>query len=434
MRVMNGWKIALAGVCLLGAASAARAQATPEEELAALKAEIQRAVTVLKAQEQTIAALQERLAALEQAKAAPAAPALVAQAAAPAPAGDKKAPAISWKEGKTTFKFDSALLTVGNNVQVRATYGDYGSSKLTDQRAIRIRRFETKLSGWAYSPQLEFELELDWTRDKVLKAAFVAYDFTGGGKHFVLTGGQFKPPWCRQELDSAGKLMFTDRSLVSVLFSKGEDEGVMVSGQFGPEETPDLVTWGAGVFNGNGVYNWENTDGHMQYNARVVVNPWGGLNKDEAPPMGTDRPLLSIGAGVERNDTRAWSATGAPTSGEEYDAWGLDFAFQYGRFAVYGEHFDREATTVALVDRTDRGTVGEAGWLFVPGRFQMGVRWGEYTRRWPTFSEGMEEKGIVANVFFNRHANKLVADLRWLDDKRFGLEDRVLRVQYQLWF
>jgi len=85
-----------------------------------------------------------------------------------------KPPALNvvWRDGKTRFTLGSNFyLEMSNRIQPRFTLelpdesvqlpGTAG--KGDSKGSFRIRRAKFKLEGWFYKPQLEFEVQLNWT-------------------------------------------------------------------------------------------------------------------------------------------------------------------------------------------------------------------------------------------------------------------------------
>src|SRR5690606_30757323 len=140
-----------------------------------------------------------------------------------------------------------------------------------DKGSFRIRRAKTKLDGWVYTPNLQYELQMSWADSSPLEDANLNYDFPGGKQAAMLKVGRFKVPFGRQELTSSGSQQFVDRSIVSNEFAKGRDNGIQLWG------TPNggVIDWRVGIFNGAGRTATSNDNDSYQYNARVAWQPFG---------------------------------------------------------------------------------------------------------------------------------------------------------------
>lgn len=420
-------------VVVMAAGMALWAQSSPGD-IEELKAELKAAQDLLRSQQAMVEALQKRVGELEARQAA--------QQAAPtsreAKAGkDAAAPAtVTWKNGGTTFAFPQAQLKLVNRLQYRWTQDNYSDPEDTDNGAFRIRRFKTQLTGWAYTPDLTFRLQVDWANANtslgILDDAYVDYDVTRGKGYFHVRGGQFKTPFGRQSLASTATDMFADRSFVTTTFANIRDVGMMVWGQFGPSQVKDLIEYQAGVFNGGGRSEYTNTDARYQTDFRVMISPWGSAGYDEANPFGTKDPKVSFGLAYEHGDRRedksGWMA------GREYHTWGYDLMVKYRRVTAYGEWFDRKMWDVH--DKTSRsdGYNAQVGYLLVPGRWEVFAgRWG-YDPDRSILKDRTTEWGLGTNVYFSGFNSKLQADWRKTSADKTGKDSYEFRVQYQIMF
>ena len=83
-----------------------------------------------------------------------------------------------------------------NRMQIRYTYDDLDTANRQGNRgSFRIRRFRSKWDGWIYTPNLTYELQVDWVGAGIadttvgfqagnLQDANLQYDFTNGCKCF----------------------------------------------------------------------------------------------------------------------------------------------------------------------------------------------------------------------------------------------------------
>jgi hypothetical protein len=345
------------------------------------------------------------------------------QSATPA---DKAQPkfSVSWKDGKTTFDLEKAHLELSNRLQIRFTLSDESSKPTVG--SFRIRRFKTKLEGWAYSKDLAFELQLNWADDKPLEDANVAYDFSHGKKLFVLKGGQFKVPFGRQELTSSGSQQFVDRSLVSTEFARGRDIGVQLSGL----ALGGKLDWRVGAFNGAGRNATTNDNSKLQYDARVTWQPWGEVKYSESDFAASQKPLFAVAGQYEVNDRRG----GAPIYDFKEETWGGDVVVVWRGFFGFAEYFQREHRRPRSTPQKSAGLALQGGYFLVPSTLEVALRYAVLDPS--NFGRGdlRYEKGLAVNYFFNRHAHKLQADVRQLENQRTGRKTWELRAQYQLIF
>ena len=441
----TGW----IGVGRFLAAAAVALSASPlwaqsvDENMEELKHELRQAQEALKSQQALIEALQKRVADLEAGQARPeaAAPGQPApmQAAVSSPPSTPAPFSASWKDGKTTFRFANAEVNLSNRLQYRWTNDTYDDPNQRANGAFAVRRFKSQITGWAYTKDLTFRLQVDWANANtslgVLDDAWVQYDFTHGRQWFMLRAGQGKTPFGRQSIASTATDMFADRSFVTAAFCSIRDVGLTATGQFGPSAVKDLFEYSVGVYNGGGRSVYANPDGNYQTDYRLVVSPWGSTGYDEANPNGTPSPKLSLGFEYEHNDQRVRDGkTRLYKSGSEYATKGCDLMFKYRWFTAYGEYFDRTAYDLKNLGTNSTGVNAQLGFLLIPKRLELVVgRW-DYDPNTGKLNDSQKQTGVGVNWYFNGFVNKLQADYRRLDSDTSKYRSYEFRLQYQLVF
>lgn len=410
---------------------------TPTDPIEELKIQLRHAQETLQQQQAVIESLQKRLDELEKNKGAPQAQQPPLQASASAQAAPKSSP-VSWKDGQTTFKFASAQINVSNRLQFRWTGDHYQDPAPIDQGAFAIRRFKTQVTGWAYTPDLTFRLQVDWANSNtslgVLDDAYVQYDFTHGKGLFQLRAGQGKTPFGRQSLASTRTDQFADRSFVTTQFCSIRDVGVMATGQFGPSSAKDMFEYSVGLYNGGGRSVYTNADGKYQQDFRVMFSPWGSAGYDEANPYGSEKPRLSLGFEYERNDKRIRAQNSTPASGAMYHTVGYDLMFKYKWFTAYGEYFGRHNFDAKGVLTASNGLNAQLGFLVIPKKLELFAgRW-SYEPNDAKFMDRQTETGIGANWYFSGFNSKLQADCRKIQNDASRYHSYEFRLQYQMVF
>lgn len=345
----------------------------------------------------------------------------------PTPKPEKPPFTVGWKDGKTTIESKNAALVISNRVQVRFTQempevGD-------DVGSFRIRRAKTKFEGWVYDKDLTYELQVNWPGSPQLEDANFNYDFQGDDG-VQLKFGQFKVPFGRQELTSSGSQEFVDRSIVSNAFARGRDIGLQLWGT--PLE--GKLDWRVGLFNGNGTNTSRNDNDQYQTNARVTFQPFGDVKYSEGDFESSDRPLFAIAGQYESNE-RPVAASGSTAAHDaDTEIVGADVVFKYKGLFLFGEYFD------ASNDRSGLSTVDfdgynlQAGYFVVPKKLEFAVRLAELDPNADVSDDEREERGVAVGWFFNKHAYKLQADYRQLEDHRTDVTNDEFRLQYQLVF
>jgi len=342
---------------------------------------------------------------------------------------------VSWKDGKTTISSKSASLGISNRVQVRFTSEDLDVDSSTSQPerdSFRLRRMKTKFDGWVYDKNLTYELQVNFAdSSNVLEDANVNYDFTAGKKAFMVKVGQFKVPFGRQELTSSGSQQFVDRSAVSNTFARGRDVGVQLWG------TPNggKLDWRVGVFNGNGRTVSRNDNDDLQLNARLQWAPFGDPKYSESDFEGADKFLFAVGANIEENTREVAATATALAHQNEQSIFGIDAVAKYKGFSIFAERFDRENDrNNGFSDFDDEGLVVQAGYFVVPKKFEIALRTAEFDPNSGRADDERTEDGVAFSWFLNKHAHKLQADYRQIEDKGRDAKDKEIRIQYQLIF
>ena len=122
------------------------------------------------------------------------------------------------------------------------------------------------------SPQLEFELQLNWPDastsqpNRFLEDANLDWDVTGrrrSGSGF----GQFKAPYGRQQLTSSGSQQFVDRSIVDERYNPGRETGLALWGTLFTHK----LDWRVMASNGNGRSQSANDNGKLLYSGAPAV-------------------------------------------------------------------------------------------------------------------------------------------------------------------
>jgi phosphate-selective porin OprO and OprP len=347
---------------------------------------------------------------------------------------------VSWALGGTSFDGEKVGLTLANRIQFRwldEMPDDKtqlpGTEHPGDSRgSFKIRRAKTNISGWLWRKELTIDFQLSYvggdpgaTTSSVLEDAEIAYDVSKQGT-FVVHGGQFKVPFGRQEMTSSEKQQFNERSILSGEFTRGRDQGVMVSGRVAGKR----LDYAFGVFNGNQRNRPNNDNGRYQYDARVVFQPWGDVKYSESDFETTDKPLLAIAGQFENNNQ--WGATN--TTDFNTTIWGGDVVFKYRGLSAFGEYFWRERKPEVGVSFKSPGYNMQAGYLFLERKLEIALRYAWWDPSDAIANNHRSEIDAIATYFFSQHHLKIAADFRQLKDEARKATDKELRVQTQIVF
>jgi hypothetical protein len=344
------------------------------------------------------------------------------------------------------FSFPKAEINLSNRLQVRYTHETFDDirnppdplpTSLEDKGSFRIRRFKTKFDGWIYSKDLTFELQLNWPdSSNVLEDANLDYDFTSGRKLFRLKAGQFKAPFSQQQLTSSGNQQLVDRSILDGFFVPARQIGLQLWGQFGSQAVADFVDWRVGVFNGNGRTVSANDNDKFEYNARVMVSPWGSVGYSESNLEEYDLRLSFIGE-YHNNDTIVQPATGART-GTDVETFGAGVVVKAFRsLFLYGQYYSGESENPAGVETDREGWLIQGGWLFTP-RWEIAGRWAQIDPNTETDNNDQTEWRGGVSWYMNKHNWKIQADYGETENEAAAATTnrklKEIRVQAQLVF
>ena len=355
-------------------------------------------------------------------------------------------PRFRYEAGRTTLEFDEGAISISNRVQFRWTQempqeqkGGGGSGALVptapvqgDKGSFRIRRAKTELTGWFWRKELTYELQLSWagpepgaSTQTPLEDLVLTWDASKKGT-FMITAGQFKVPFGRQEHTTSSKLQFLDRDILSFEFTRGRDVGLQLSGLLAGKK----LEYKVGMFNGNPASRISNDNDKYQYDARVMFMPFGEFKYAEGDFESTDKPLLAVAAEFEHNDLHgATNATDFKTV-----IWGADVAFKYKGFSAFAEYFarQREPETGARFDSP--GFHAQAGYFLLRDRLEVALRYAWFDPSDLIDDNDRKEIGGAVSYYLRKHLLKIQSDFRQLEDESRDEKDKELRLQLGLVF
>ncbi len=257
-----------------------------------------------------------------------------------------------------------------------------GINTTTDQLDDRflIRRARLKFEGFAYSPKLEYKIELGLSNSdignddpamfnnasNVILDAVAKWNFA---PHWELWVGQTKLPGNRERIISSQKMQFVDRSLLNSRFNIDRDAGVQLHHAHSIGRV--LIREVASVSMGEGRDIAVDNAGGYDYTGKVEVFPLGDFEGDGAY-VGSDiyreeTPKLAVAAAYDFNDgaTRSRGQLGDFLSEQrDLHTFFADAMFKYRGFSAMAEYANSSATGGPVVSRTDEGVVEET---FVTG-------------------------------------------------------------------
>ena len=436
--------------------------------------------------ERAVELLQKRNAELEQEvrglKQQPSAPAAAVAESTPKPVEDGKAvvekpapkeekPKVYVTAGASEFK-----LTLGGFIQAQFEAGDVfafegrfgvGSGEIKDR--FRLRRARIGVTG-EYKDLFDFKLEGEFTQTDVgltvrdesgrtlgsnaTRTAFGATDLFANWRTFDELNvklGQFKAPFGREQVTSDTKLFTTERSLVTSALTPERQIGLQIWGnplaKIAPEQK-ELITYYAGVFNGNGRNITVNDNNEFMYAGRVEVEALKTkmLNQEMTVKLGAngvtsrDEDDTRISSVLRENDDGSLSSFDLPSRATR-EGYGFDAALHLGPFDLIGEYVSQRVRPRGADPRFDAFT---ADGYYVQGSYFVLPRTLQLVTRWESFDPGQANNDDIAslvagvNYYIKGDEIKLLANYvhTWSDFRdanpefgKAGFDEVIVRLQ-----
>lgn len=288
------------------------------------------------------------------------------------------------KFGKGLFnligKDSTWTMKIGLRFQSLATSNWDASNNLSNpESSMLIRRSRLKFDGFAYSPKLQYKLELGLSnRDqsggseytgntpRYIFDAVLKWNFSGA---FVLWFGQTKLPGNRERVISSGDLQMVDRSLVNSRFNIDRDVGIQLRHQFKLSDQ-FLVKEIFAISQGEGRNVTTGNEGGHQYTSRVELFPFGNFT-NKGDYKGSDlkfepKPKLSFAFGFDMNKgaVRNRSNMGSYMINDQglfstdISTIFIDAMYKHKGFSLMAEYADREAED-AIAKNSDGSLTGD---------------------------------------------------------------------------
>jgi phosphate-selective porin OprO and OprP len=353
-------------------------------------------------------------------------------------------------------------LTLGGYIQanfeaggVSAFEGRFGLTQLQDR--FRLRRARITLSG-DFAEQFEFTVQGDFEQSDGLAAAtrtgFSATDIFINWHRIAEANfkvGQWKAPFGLENLTPDPLILTIERSLPTGAIVPERQIGVMLWGKPLTNVMPDqkdLVTYYAGVFNGNGRNFNTNDNNEFMYVGRLELLPFKGqLMGQEASlkiagdyffsrdQTGTNiSPALNLRVG---SDGSLSSYT--LTSPDERHAYSFDAWLKVGPFDLIGEYFNENVrprgTTFTEFEASGYYVLG--GYYLIPKKLQAVVKY-ESLDPGQRANDGIHSITGGLNYYIHGDGIKVMANYvhTWSDfreaNPRFGtdqFDEVILRLQ-----
>jgi phosphate-selective porin OprO/OprP len=279
---------------------------------------------------------------------------------------------------------------------VSAFEGRFGETALKDR--FRLRRARINLTG-DFAEQFDFKVEGDFENSDGLNAnrtAFEATDIFINWHQFPwaqVKMGQWKAPFGLEQITPDPNLIIIERSLPTGAITPERQIGVQLWGKplavIWPDHA-DLLTYYAGIFNGNGRNITNNDNNNFMYVGRLESTVFKNLlGKGSFLKLGADilnsrddeGTNISQSLNLLVNDDGSLSPFVLPGP-DERTAWSVDAWLEVGPFDLIGE-FLQEHVHPRTVNGVSPGFDGfttdgfyvTAAYFLIPKKLQATVQW-----------------------------------------------------------
>jgi phosphate-selective porin len=295
-------------------------------------------------------------------------------------------------------------LVLGGFVQVNfedgavsAFEGRFGQTAIDDR--FRLRRARINLTG-DFAEQFDFKMEGDFGQSDGTsgnRTAFSATDIWVNWHQFPaaqIKVGQYKAPFGLEQLTPDTTLLTIERTLPTGAITPDRQIGVQLWGtplsSIWPEQK-DLLTYYAGIFNGNGRNITVNDNNNFMFVGRLELQPFNGkiagqqsflkLGGDVLNSRDEQGVNISQSSNLLVNDDGSLSPFVLP-SPDERTAWSVDAWLEVGPFDLIGEYLQEhvEGRTVNGVpptfsNFTTDGFYVTGAYFLIPKKLQAVVQW-----------------------------------------------------------
>ena len=289
---------------------------------------------------------------------------------------------------------------------VSAFEGRFGSAAIDDR--FRLRRMRINVTG-DFAEHFDFKLEGEFVQSDTAitvrnaigatiasnstRTSFGGLDLWANWHQFPefqVKVGQWKAPFGFEQLYPDPKLLTPERSQVTSALTPERQIGVQIWGKPFANVFPDqkdLLTYYAGIFNGDGRNITVNDNDDYMYVGRLELQPLKTkiFNQEATLKLGANAlssndaagTVLSPAGSVRVNSDGSLSAFTAPSAAER-TAYGLDAYFHLGPFDLMAEYLseDFDARPVnglppLFNDFRADGYYVQAGYYLIPKKLQL---------------------------------------------------------------
>jgi phosphate-selective porin OprO and OprP len=280
---------------------------------------------------------------------------------------------------------------------VSAFEGRFGETAQKDR--FRLRRARIGMTG-DFAEQFDFKIEGDFEQNDGTSPSnrvdFSGTDIWVNWHQFPaaqIKVGQYKAPFGLEQLTPDTALLFPERSLPTGAITPDRQIGIELWGKpftnVWPEQK-DLLTYYAGIFNGNGRNINNNDNNNFMYVGRLESNLFKDVfGKGSYLKLGADilnsrddtGTNISPALNLLVNDDGSLSPFVLPEA-DERTAWSVDAWLKLGPFDLIGEFLQERVhprtvpgATPAFSKFTTDGFYVTGAYYLIPKKLQLAVRW-----------------------------------------------------------
>jgi phosphate-selective porin len=294
-------------------------------------------------------------------------------------------------------------LVLGGFIQVNfedsdafAFNGNFGQSAIKDR--FRLRRARVNLTG-DFAEQFDFKMEGDFGQNDGTnnnRTAFSGTDIWLNWHQFPAAQikiGQYKAPFGLEQLTPDTSLYTIERTLPTGAITPDRQIGAQLWGMPFANIWPrqkDLLTYYAGIFNGNGKNTTVNDNNNFMYVGRLESTLFKDVfGKGSFLKLGADvlNSRDDKGTNISQSGNLLVNSDGSLSpfvlpGADERTAWSVDAWVKLGPFDLIGEYLQEyvNGRTVngvppGFADFTTDGYYVTAGYFLIPKKLQAVVQW-----------------------------------------------------------
>lgn len=384
----------------------------------------------------------------------------VSQLSDDSPDNSKKGPIVnaSFGKGISILAADSSFsMKLGFRFQTLFVYEDFLNDYVPATTNFLVRRSRIKMDGFAFSPKLQYKVELAISnRDmgkpipEVGNAPSIVLDAVlkwNIAKNTYLWFGQTKLPGNRERVISSQALQFVDRSLLNSEFNIDRDLGIQLhhSIKLGNMVINEIIS----VSSGEGRNITTTNKGGYDYTGRIEFLPFGKFSSKGDYVGGAihreEKPKLSVAFGYDFNDdaSRSKGQLGNFQSATtDLSTIMADLMFKYKGFSLMAEYMNKTSPNTIVKDTSGA----------ILGKFETGSGFniqtgyilknniefaGRYTLIMPhkdLNENDYSQYTFCISKYFKEHNLKIQSDFSLLQENTVSDLELMFRLQVELAF